>query len=221
MIEISHLVVNGCSFTYGQGLENRTENNWPAVLGRKLNVPVINMANPGAGCDRIFRTTQKYFYKTYKEKMSPFYIIAWSGALRREEYMADREDYYNVNLSFPDNPFSRHFILNLTDKGLIAYEERKLLYWASILNLFKAHNVNYLMTDYMPTTTYPEGYIRSFMPYVYDYVFSDPNKITDFNTVTHDYPKLPCGHDDKESQHVIADYCYEEIIKRYKEIKNV
>ena len=218
MIEISHLVVNGCSFTYGQGLEDREQNNWPALLAKKLGVPVVNLANPGAGCDRIFRTTHEYFITDVKNNNHPFYIIAWSGALRREEYQIKYKGFYNVNLSDPVNLLSKAFIDNMDEKGMFSYEKRKYVYWSSVVSLFKAYNISYFTTDYMPSTTYDEGVVRSVSPDTYDYVINDPNKITDFNTLTNDFPKLPCGHDDQTAQNFLAEYCYDKIITKYETV---
>lgn len=218
MINISHLVVNGCSFTYGQGLENREESNWPALLSKKLGVPVINLANMGAGCDRIFRTTHEYFIKDVGNNNNPFYIIAFSGALRREEWQVEFNDFYNVNLCDPVNNLSRALIDNMDEKGLLSYERKKYVFWSSVISLFKAYNIPYLTTDYMPTTTYDDGVIRSLLPETYDYCINDPNKLEDFNKLTNDFSKLPCGHDDYPAQEFLANYCYSKIIKKYKAV---
>lgn len=218
MIEISHLVVNGCSFTYGQGLEDREQNNWPALLAKKLGVPVVNLANPGAGCDRIFRTTHEYFITDVKNNNHPFYIIAWSGALRREEYQINHKGFYNVNLSSPANLLSRAFLNHMDEQGLLSYERRKYVYWSSVISLFKAYNIPYLTTDYMPTTAFEYGYVRSACPDSYDYVINDTNKMEDFNNLTNDFSKLPCGHDDQPAQEFLANYCYYKIIEKYETV---
>ena len=56
-MEISHLVVNGCSFTRCQGITNPDIDGWPALLAKKLNVPVVNLAKNGSGCDGIYLRT--------------------------------------------------------------------------------------------------------------------------------------------------------------------
>lgn len=218
MIQISHLVTNGCSFTFGQGLENREETNWPALLAKKLDVPLVNLAAPGAGCDRIFRTTHEYFIKDLSNNSRPFYIIAWSGALRREEFQVECNDFYNVNLCDPVNDLSKALIDNMNEKGLLSYERKKYVFWSSVISLFKAYNIPYLTTDYMPTTIYHNGVIRSLLPETYDYCINDPNKLEDFNNLTNDFSKLPCGHDDYPAQEFLANYCYSKIIKKYKAV---
>jgi len=83
MLEISHLVVNGDSFTYCQGLENPMEVGWPALLAKKLNVPVVNLALRGSNNNSIVRRTYEYFYMDKNTK--PFYIIGFSHATREED----------------------------------------------------------------------------------------------------------------------------------------
>jgi hypothetical protein len=221
ILEISHLVTNGCSFTWGQGLEDRENTNWSALLAKKLGVPVVNLSAPGAGCDRIFRTTAEYYHKNKTHNNKPFYLISWSCALRREEFLAEENDYKVVNLAQPATILSKEFIINMTKEGLISYERKKMLYWSSTMALLRSENTPYLMTDNMVTTRYTREQIHSFYPYVHDYIFSDPNKITDFMDLTTHFPKLPCGHDTAETQHILADFAYEEIKKRYSEIRVV
>lgn len=85
MIEISHLVVNGCSLTYCQELEDPKAQGWPALLAKKLGVPVVNLAYCGSGNDGIARRSMEYFYKDKKFNNKPFYIHAWSYLARRED----------------------------------------------------------------------------------------------------------------------------------------
>ena len=85
-VKLSHLVVNGCSFTYCQGLENPAEQGWPALLANKLKVPVVNLAIPGSGNDAIFRRTYEYFYLNKKHNNFPLFINVWSFSGSREEF---------------------------------------------------------------------------------------------------------------------------------------
>jgi len=84
-IEISHLVVNGCSHTYCQGIHNPKINGWPAIVANRLGVPLVNLGARGSGCDGILRRTYDYFYRDLKNNNKPFYVIGWTGGTRREE----------------------------------------------------------------------------------------------------------------------------------------
>jgi hypothetical protein len=50
-IDVTHLVVNGCSWTYGTGLAHPKEQAWPALLAKQLGVPLVNLAIQGSGND--------------------------------------------------------------------------------------------------------------------------------------------------------------------------
>jgi hypothetical protein len=87
---IDCLYVNGCSWTYGSDLElerddlYRTTNNWAGRLGRSLELEVINGSAPGAGNDRILRTTTKDVLELVEQGRKPLIVIAWSSLQRFE-----------------------------------------------------------------------------------------------------------------------------------------
>jgi hypothetical protein len=115
-ITISHLVVNGCSLTYGEGLEDPSTQAWPALLAKKLNVPVVNIAMGGTGNHRIYRKTVDYFFKDTDS--NPFYIIGMSSCTRIEQYIKPLSDYLALNLI--NNPFNglwEHQFLKLSQRG--------------------------------------------------------------------------------------------------------
>ena len=83
---MSRLIAFGCSFTYGQGLPNcRIGNNWskiadtpsnkswPFLLGKKLNIPVINKGVPGASNTEIL-----YHILNFEFKSSDIVVNMWS-----------------------------------------------------------------------------------------------------------------------------------------------
>jgi hypothetical protein len=246
MIEISHLVVDGCSLTYCQGLENPHIDGWPALLAQKINVPVVNLALPGASNDAIHRRQYDYFfrsknfYKLNALEAKPFHIISLTFAGRREEFF---ERYYN---SMEHN---RHFTLDLSpdlDKLLkiiksedtslqnipayveYAYflnmnyfvaETKKMEQWASLVNLFQNNKINYCIGDYIPTQDKSTIFkLKTEFGAMYNFLYSDKNYYGKFSQLTNHLPTLPCGHDDIEAQKIIADHIYNKIIEQYREI---
>jgi hypothetical protein len=117
MLDISHLVVIGCSFSYGAGLENPKEDSWAALLSKKLNVPVVNLSSCGGGNDRIMRRLYEYHYLNSSKNNNPLYIITFSHSSRREEYIRAANDYVVISMN-PDpeemkkQQFSSFFIHN-------------------------------------------------------------------------------------------------------------
>lgn len=234
MIEISHIVVNGCSLTYCQGLDKPHIDGWPALLANKLQVPVINLAVGGAGNDSIHRRTFEYFYKNKELPGKPLYIIAFSDATRREEFFIEykgkkHEDFHGLALPSSDQELvsglSNHNhelyeIAHVLNMSLEAYERKKFIYWNSLANLFQNHNIPYITADYMPTTSTP---VQEYMKQNYNEIFIDALEdkayIGKLSEITKNIPKLPCNHEKKETMPIISQYFYDKILEVYGEIK--
>lgn len=230
-LEISHLVTNGCSFTYCQGLYDPPTEGWPRLLAEKLGVPVVNIAAPGSSNDGIHRRTYDYFYKNLSTGSKPLFIVAMSQTTRREEYVIENEhglfqDYQNIS-AHDKLVLSKEIYRNMDDMGICFMEVRKLMQWQSIINLFQSNNTPYLTTDYIPTV--PNGSNDSVNDYVrknhsgLNYsIKTNPNTLINFNSITREYPKaLDNGHDGKEAQIVLSEYIYKQLIRRYGEIKRI
>ena len=221
-LEISHLVTSGCSFTYCQGLEDPATQGWPALLARKLNVPVVNLAVMGSGNDSIYRRTAEYFYINKNKNNKPFFIIAFSSALRREEFLSDYKGRkvgdFRTLACYGYEPIERAIYEQIDQNGLYFMERRKLLNWLSIINMFKANNTNYFTTNYMTDHEQSIMLIKNNYPNLFDTCYLDNNKIHDFHLLTRSLDKTTCQHDGLEAQHVVADYCYNMILEKYTKI---
>ena len=68
----------GDSFTYGEELTDR-EQAWPAVLGKKLNQPVINWGKPATGNYRIVKRAMDAVFAG-----ASMIVIGWSDPARQE-----------------------------------------------------------------------------------------------------------------------------------------
>jgi hypothetical protein len=80
------LYVNGCSWTYGVGLEESTrlQQCWAALIAKHLNIELIMGAMPGSSNPRILRTSVQDLDKLVKQGRKPFVLIAWSHLHRYE-----------------------------------------------------------------------------------------------------------------------------------------
>jgi len=76
------LITIGDSYTYGQELENREQDAWPALVAQALDCELVNLAMPGASNDYIFRTAI--------DNADEFMIVAWSECTRTEFFDDDR-----------------------------------------------------------------------------------------------------------------------------------
>lgn len=226
-LEISHLVTNGCSFTYCQGLYDPPTEGWPRLLAEKLGVPVVNIATPGSSNDGIHRRTYDYFYKNLPNRSKPLFVVAMSQNTRREEYLIENQygmyqDYSNICVH--DNlALSKEIYRNMDQLGVCFMQVKKLIQWQSIINLFESTNTTYVTSDYIPDTSHNDvinKYINTHYSELNYSVRSNPNTLKNFVDITKNYPKaLDNGHDGKEAQVVLAEYIYNQLIKRYGEIK--
>jgi hypothetical protein len=223
-LEISHLVVNGCSFTYCQALYDPPTEGWPKLLADKLGVPVVNLAIPGSSNEGVHRRTYDYFYKNLPNKSKPFFVIAMTQLSRREEYLVENHmgilrDFSIISAN-DKIPLAKEIYRNMDDKGYCIMQFKKLMQWQSLINLFESHNVPYLTSDYMPDTTgMTKPFIMENYSELYHQVYSNPKRLMDFIEITRKYPKaLDHGHDGKEAQVALADYIYKQLVRRYGEI---
>lgn len=220
-LNISHLVVIGCSFSYGDGLEHPTVDSWPAQLAKKLGVPVVNLSSKGAGNDKIQRRLFEYYYLDKQYDNDPFYFITYSESSRREEYIKRTNDYTAImlnsepNKNSPDYEFSKVFVYNYMQE---MYSRRKLMIQDYIFHFMQSNNLNYLSTDNVPETHEDLEMIKQKFPIAYETVYSDPNGLMPFALISGKYKPLPCGHDDIEANTEIAEYSYNELLSRYNNI---
>ncbi len=226
--DFSHLVVNGCSFTYCQGLQSPLTEGWPNLLAEKLNIPLVNLASPGAGNDRIVRTTIEYLYNN--PLPNPLYVIVFSHSSRREEFYKDIKDYRLIS-GINNKSISNYTLFEqgyLENFDILEYSKIKIRLWLSLVNTLKANDIKYLVSDYMPDS--PEEILnlrfgptdnakrvrpRQTYDKLWDAIEGDVNRITNLGQLTGSISKLPCGHEDYPAMPVLANYIYEEIRKRW------
>jgi hypothetical protein len=229
MLDISHLVVIGCSLSYGDGLANPKEDSWSAILSKKLNVPVVNLSSRGGGNDRIMRRLYEYHYLNLSKNNNPLYILAFSHSSRREEYIRTVNDYMvghgvistgdymvvsmkNDPTQMAKEPFSAPAVLNY-DPFVSA--RKKLMVRSYIQDFLTLHNMNYLVTDFMPDREDEMQSLSELYPQVYNRIYTDKYRLKNLTEISNKYPRLPCGHDGIEAQVEIGNYVYDELITRY------
>ena len=219
-LKISHLIVNGCSYTYGHGIADPIEDAWPSIIAKRLGVPLVNLAIPGQGNTAIYRRTMQYFYKDLFNDNNPFYIHAYSQSSRREVYLTKTHQFQIVDGAGEISKLEKEVILNSDDHYYGLLQQNKLHKWASINNLLDAHNLPHFMSDYMPESS---GSAIEFQE-KHDTILKSelechPGKLKNFNDVTRDLKKTSCLHETEEGHQYLADYIWEQIEKRYDNIE--
>ena len=221
-VTISHIVVIGCSLSYGQGLENPRQDSWPALLAKKLNVPVVNLSSRGGGNDRIMRRLYEYHYLN-SSTSNPFYVLAFSHSSRREEYLREEGDYSVVSMK-DDPAYMKHEDFSFA--SIYNYDPfvsacKKLMIRSYVLDFLHTHNLNYLITDFLPDLYIDLTRLQQTHPAAYSKVHSDPYKLVDLNTFSGQYVPLECGHDGPEAHQAIANYIQDEINVRFGEVNSI
>ena len=136
------IYVNGCSFTYGYGLDIpeflkelnkhnqsypnwnspkeeltkfREENNWPSVLQKHINIPVINEADFGGSFERAIRMTFD-FISTQETPSDTLYIIEIPNAVRKDVWSLSDKKWKKITGDTSDwesyNDFEKDAIQN-------------------------------------------------------------------------------------------------------------
>jgi hypothetical protein len=222
-MQISHLVTNGCSWTYCQGLENPKTQGWPTLLANKLGVPVVNLAVPGSGNDTIHRRTYEYFFEDLPNNNNPLYIIGWSQPWRREAWC---RQYYNKNMpqgycsismpnNKPENFYEAALLDNWSEEDIL---RRTMLCELSLDSLFKSQKTPYLTSFFaefnnLETPPIIEKYKNHF-----NFIKNKTNIIDPIHELINQFEKLPCGHEGLDSMDFTASYFYGAILDKYKEI---
>ena len=79
------LVLNGCSYTYGDELDDPSTQCWGYHLANDLNLPLMNLAEGGSCNSKIYRDTIDFLMSHNTEDITQL-IIMWSAFERFEVY---------------------------------------------------------------------------------------------------------------------------------------
>lgn len=163
------LYTNGCSWTYGGGLnldkpeqkQERLNSVWPYHLGKLLNCEkVVNLAQGCGSNQRIFRTTLNWLMETPQEILSTTTaVIQWTEPSRFEIYMPenkndifeDRDERWiaiKINAALSNFHFDTEDIIDDTNKMFQFHTEiegfyKSLCYFESLHSLFQSFGVKY------------------------------------------------------------------------------
>ena len=184
-------------------------------------MPLVNLGRQGAGNDSIYRRACEYLYHDLNKKSKPFFIVAFSQAWRREEWY---NKHYNgtsnqcyMSLALRKEATDDYFERGVFDQwNPYSHYRNKVRLMASTIQLFKAHNIPYLITDYANETDHKSIHkFEKTFSNMYNYVYNDKYKIFDFARLTQNYPKTECGHDGLEAQDAVVKFVISSIDKLY------
>lgn len=221
-VNISHIVTNGCSFTFCQGLPNIKEQGWPGLISKNLNCPLVNLGLPGVGNDSITRRSVEYLLNNISLKGGkPLVIIGWSQPWRREAWLQyknkkyyEYQEYYTI--AYPLNPKE---IDNGYQQGLLDHwnEEdhyrRSLMSKISLISFLENYDIPFIMTDFMNQEENKEvsKMVDEKFFGISSVVKNNKFLIEPMHELTSQMAKLPCGHDGVETQVFIANFILSKI----------
>lgn len=225
-MNISHIVTNGCSFTYCQGLP--ISKGWPGLIANDLNCNLVNLGLPGSGNDSIYRRTCEYLYNSLNYPDSkPLVIICWSQPWRMEMWLDSKEarksfstsGYYMLTIDINNKQFFKNTKMNSYEVGLLEnwsdedHYRRTMIAKISMINLLESMNIPYIMTDMMFQRDVEEicQRVDSNFPQLAERISSNKYYIKPAYEKTADLTPLPCGHDDVAGQEALRSYMLEKI----------
>jgi len=228
-LKFTHLVTNGCSWTYCQGLDDPKAQGWPTLLANKLGCPVVNLALPGSSNDGIVRRTFDYVYENKPFKNRPLFLIMYSQIYRREAWfnrLYDRNTNDYMTIPYP-NPgleeFKFHWKNSETLQEKIYFQEfddedflrNDIKNKLSVKNLLENNHYDFFFAEYfkfdIPQATVED--VKKRFPMAYE-EYSNLYDVRDVHNFTHGM-KLPCGHDNLEGQEVVANLFYDRLVKKF------
>ena len=103
------LYVTGCSFTYGEGLDEsvRESSCWAGLIGSALGLPVVNQSRGGGSNDMIYRVAVTGISQLLAQSRRPLVIVCWTARHRREIFDIQQNRYRSVLPPFDSNMLER------------------------------------------------------------------------------------------------------------------
>jgi hypothetical protein len=213
---IKNILTNGDSFTYGEELDDLS-NNWPTVLSKKIeNSLLTNIAHPGSSNDRILRTTIEHIINPLNTRPD-LVIIGWSSPGRME--FSDEHGNYDVWPGCSGNVFTnttwRNDVVEYVSKYHNSkYYYKKLLQQILLLQSFLiSQNINHLMLNTLQNDYYKQQHVDE-KPWFFDSI--NKEQFVGFNESgmiewAYGCPKGKGGHFLDEGHQRVADKIYEHI----------
>jgi hypothetical protein len=156
----------GCSFTYGDELNDPHQSAWPVLLANKLNASVFNNAVPGG-------TNARTVYHTIKNTKDHYdlYLISWTDYSRFTYYKSDNNFEINFNAKLKHSLFQNSSFYKNWGSDLYKYWYNELyaykIWLQQIIQLqtfLESKNKSYLMINshrnYLPEWTSTEAVFK-------------------------------------------------------------
>lgn len=157
-----YIYVNGCSYTYGIGIETSEirDKRWSTLVSKAFNVGVTNSACPGSSNFRIARHTYQDILSA--NTLPELAIIMWSDGPRQEFFRPQENEYDWLDMAqvtpqgaggiksfFHRDAFESFFSFINTDERALVHTIHHML---SVEMLFKFLNIPVLQLQFKSNT---------------------------------------------------------------------
>lgn len=225
-MKFTHILTNGCSWTYGDELENPRQQAWPALLANRLKIPLVNIAVKGSGNDAICRRTIEYLYQNLSTRSKPLVILAWSQITRKEAWDEKFLSYQPIacidhkNLSHTEKSY-------LENWNMFDHYTRNLISKISLISVLENLNIPYFIGPYENSEL---DYLKKEADEQTKQQFLEMSKSIDNNpnvwkTPLIDYcsntRKFPNGHEMPEGHQIISNVVFNGLLERFQSVEHV
>lgn len=203
---IKKIVAFGCSFTYGEELENPDKEAWPIILSENIKVDVKNLGFPGASNEHI--TNNVIDYCSLNDINNTLFVIMWSHFSRQTFCRSENHKFLrHISITWP-----AAYDKDLKNLLFTKYYNEQYLFKKTLIqilllqNFFRANNCPYIMCTSMGHAM-PDVIHEDLKPLV-DMI--DITKYKGFNEYSFDSLTTPAyraakGHPDKRAHREMAD----------------
>ena len=210
------LLTLGDSYTYGDELEHREKDSWPALLSGYLGAELLNLGERSGSNEFIFRT----LINECELNNYDLIVIGWSSFGRQEWYDEHGRWHYwpGRGLYTDDKRLNRDVLVDyVTDhhnpKHLV---NKSLSLIIGAINYLENKNVNYIMVSTWWTDWYVNNFINS--DPLFKYVNAD--KFLGWGNLgmaEYVYPceRGPRGHWLENGHKKVADWIYNFYLEKY------
>lgn len=205
-LNINKIVTSGCSFTFGEELDNPKQEAWPVLVAKNLNSQCENLGWPGAGNEHIANKIIEYC--ALNENKNTLFIIMWSHFSRQLFCRSENHNYLrHISATWPAEYDKDLKNLLFTKYYNETYLFKKTLIQIILLqNFFKAKNYHYIMCSSMkhiiPDNVHND--LKSLVNQIDKTKYKEFNKFS-FDTLTDPDFRAPKGHPDARAHKQIAD----------------
>jgi hypothetical protein len=218
--EISNLVTFGCSFTYGQGLNDRNKESWTALLANKIGLKGKNFGEQGSGNENtlnlLIDLLDFYNNSLVIISLTSLSRIEFINAGSRKaifrtmplQYIPDENPYKK----FVDQFFDRYF-----DEEYYYLKYLRII--ISLQEILKSRQIPYIMFEGFGNLSYHTQFLTNYkaarLIKEIDKTCFIKFQTADFTTLTDKTKKLPCGHPGFENQIEMTDILSEFLLNKY------